>query len=482
MVFLSARIALTGRQPTFLSPVLKLCTNQKEAQQEYQDIRHRSGQKRAVHPPDLRQQESQRDQEAALPGQGDQQGLHRPADALEERSRGHVEAVKEKGQHIEPETVLRTVQIERVVRHEQACDLPGKYHEDQKPYRRDAQCNKGGHVKCLLDALVVLRAEIIAVDRLNSGRDAHKHGVGDLVDLHHHAVDRQRNIAAIDGGGSIGPHEVVQRDLHQGGEHLGEQTGKAQGQNAAGQRPSGTQCVPPDMDRFKVAQVAQAQAAGYHLPDHRGDPGPHHAHFQRENEDGVQDQVDDGSRHHALHHVLGRAVRPDDGGKRGTEQLEGDAPGDGTHIGQRFGVGSHRRAKEHHNLRGKDAADQGGQQAAGYNEGECMADGVVRLPLFLPPQAQADIGGAAVSQQQGHGVDQDGQRERNVGGRHTRDAHALADEDLVHDVVEIVDHQCQRGGDGVADDQLGDGFGFQWALLQLGFHNSSPSVLVWNSA
>lgn len=129
-------------QPASLSPSLKLRAGQKEAQQEHQDIRHRSGQKCAVHSPNLRQQERQRDQEAALPGQRDQQGFHRPANALEERGRGHVQAIQEKGQHIEPETVLRAVQIEGVVRYEQACDLSGEHHEDQKPHRRNTQRNQ----------------------------------------------------------------------------------------------------------------------------------------------------------------------------------------------------------------------------------------------------------------------------------------------------------------------------------------------------
>lgn len=203
-----------GGQPTFSPPTLKLRTGQDEAQQEHQNIRHRSGQKRAVHPPDLGQHERQGDQEAALPGQGDQQRLHRPADALEEGDRGHVQAVQEKGQHIEPEAVLRAVQIEVITRHEQACDLPWEHHEDQKPHRRNAQCDERGHAKGLSDPLVVPRAEIIAVDGLNGGGDAHEHGVGDLVALHHHAIDGQGDVAAIDGDSPIGPHEVVQRDLH----------------------------------------------------------------------------------------------------------------------------------------------------------------------------------------------------------------------------------------------------------------------------
>ena len=41
--------------------------------------------------------------------------------------------------------------------------------------------------------------------------------------------------------------------------------------------------------------------------------------------------------------------------------------------------------------------------------------------------------------------------------------HALAHKDLVHDVVEAVDHQRQGRGDGVADDQLLNRLGFQRA-------------------
>ena len=105
-----------------------------------------------------------------------------------------------------------------------------------------------------------------------------------------------------------------------------------------------------------------------------------------------------------------------------------------------------------------------------------MTDGVIRLLLLAAAEAQADVGGAAVSQQQGHGIHQNDHRERHVDGRHGGDPHALAHKDLVHDVVEAVDHQRQGRGDGVADDQLLNRLGFQRAAgLLIGRHTDPSS-------
>ena len=56
------------------------------------------------------------------------------------------------------------------------------------------------------------------------------------------------------------------------------------------------------------------------------------------------------------------------------------------------------------NLGGEAPADDGRTETAGGNQGGGVADGVIRLLLLAAAEAQADVGGAAVSQQQGHGV------------------------------------------------------------------------------
>ncbi|CAN3976846.1 PrgI family protein, partial [Dysosmobacter welbionis] len=129
----------------------------------------------------------------------------------------------------------------------------------------------------------------------------------------------------------------------------------------------------------------------------------------------------------------------------------GQAPGNGPEIGCSLRPGSVRSAEEPGNLGGEAPADDGRTETAGGNQGGGVTDGVIRLLLLAAAEAQADVGGAAVSQQQGHGIHQNDHRERHVDGRHGGDPHALAHKDLVHDVVEAVDHQRQGRGDGVAD-------------------------------
>ena len=95
----------------------------------------------------------------------------------------------------------------------------------------------------------------------------------------------------------------------------------------------------------------------------------------------------------------------------------------------------------------------------------------VRRLLLLPPQTQADIGGAAVPQQQRHGVDQNGHRKGHVDRRHAGDAHALPHEDLIDDAVKIVDHQGQRRRNGIAEQEPGQRLRLQRAAVFLhGLH------------
>ena len=133
----------------------------------------------------------------------------------------------------------------------------------------------------------MLRPEVVTVDRLYGGGDAHEHGVGNLIDLHHHSVDREGDVAAVHAGRSVNPQQVVQGDLYQGSEDLGQQAGNPQGQNPPGEPNGGAQRLAPEPDCVQPGQVGQKQHPGRHLADDCGNAGPHHAHAQREDEDGV---------------------------------------------------------------------------------------------------------------------------------------------------------------------------------------------------
>lgn len=198
-----------------------------------------------------------------------------------------MQAVQEEGGHIQPEAVLGTVQVEGAVRDEQHPDLPGKQLEHEEPHPRNYQGDGGGRAEGLPHPKKMLRPEVVTVDRLYGGGDAHKHGVGNLIDLHHHSVDREGDVAAVHAGRSVNPQQVVQGDLYQGSEDLGQQAGNPQGQNPPGEPNGGAQRLAPEPDCVQPGQVGQKQHPGRHLADDCGNAGPHHAHAQREDEDGV---------------------------------------------------------------------------------------------------------------------------------------------------------------------------------------------------
>lgn len=463
-------------QPAVLPPQAEFRPDERDAQQENQGVRDGDGIERAVQPEAARQQQRQRDQEHALPHQRDEQRTHRLADALEKGSGGHVQAVEEKGQHVNAENVGGTVQIQRVIRDKQHADLAGQCHKDHKADRRDDQRDPAGQHIGLMYALIVPRAEVKAVDGLHGGGDAHEHGMRDLIDLHHHAVDRQRDIAAEGAERAVLAHEVVHGDLHQRHHGLRQQAGDAQCKDPSGQRGGGAQIGFADAHRIHMAQITQEHAAGGRLSDCGGDTGAHHAHLQRENENRVENEIDDRAHDHALHRVLGGAVGADDGGERWAHQLEGHAARDHPQIGHGLFIGGGRCAAQHDQLRGEDAVDQRAQQTAAHNERQRMRNRAVSVLLFLAAEAQADVGGRAVAQQQRNRVDQNHQRKGDVGGGHAGDADALTDEDLIDDVVQIVDHEGQRGGDGIAPEQCGNRFGFQRVCL-LCLHGWRPPCL-----
>ena len=106
-----------------------------------------------------------------------------------------------------------------------------------------------------------------------------------------------------------------------------------------------------------------------------------------------------------------------------------------------------------------------------------MAGGPVRLLLLPAAQAETHIRRAAVPDHQRQGNGDNGQRKGHVGGGHPRDPHPLADKDLIHNVVQVVDHQGQGCGDRIPADQTANGFGLQGILFPLGLFHVSCSFL-----
>ena len=353
------------------------------------------------------------------------------------------------------------VEVEEIVRREEHADLPRQQHEHGEPPHGDHQRRARRETVGPVDAVIVLRAEVEAVDRLRRRRDADEHRVRDLVDLQHHPVDREGDVAAVDGRGAVFAHEIVHDDLHGGGHHLRQQARQAEREDPPGTRGGGTEVFTPHLHGFHVRQIAQEQKRRDGLADDGRDARADDAHRKREDKQRVERDVEQCPREHAPHGVLRRAVRADDGRERRAQQLERDPDGDGAQIRDGLGIGRLRCAEEPDELRREQRGERREHNAAHKQERHGLADGGVRLRLLPPPECETDIGGAAVAEQERDGSDEDNEREGDVRRRHAGDADAAADENLVDDVIQEVHHQCQRRGNGIAQEKGGDRCGFQ---------------------
>ncbi len=86
------------------------------------------------------------------------------------------------------------------------CQWPGEELIDREPAHGHHQRDGSRHTVGSPHPVIPFGAEIIAVDGLGGRGHPHKHGVGNLVHLHHHAINRKRHIPAI---GVWAPYRVI---------------------------------------------------------------------------------------------------------------------------------------------------------------------------------------------------------------------------------------------------------------------------------
>ena len=135
--------------------------------------------------------------------------------------------------------MLGAVCIERISRHKEHADLLTEQLIDCEPHHRDNQCNHSRQFVSLLHPVIKLCSEVVAVDRLCRRGDTDKHGMGNLLDLHHHTVSRKSCIAAINALRTVNRHQIIHRNLHHCSHNLRQQAWKSQRQNLPSKLPSG---------------------------------------------------------------------------------------------------------------------------------------------------------------------------------------------------------------------------------------------------
>lgn len=110
-----------------------------------------------------------------------------------------------------------------------------------------------------------------------------------------------------------------------------------------------------------------------------------------------------------------------------------------------------------------------------------MAEDAIRRILIFSPQAQADVGGTAVAEHKGDGVDEDGDGKGHVYRRHAGDSRAPAHKDLIDDIIEVIDHEGQGRRHRVADKELRDRLRRQRAVDGLRLFHHAPSFFAFHS-
>lgn len=301
--------------------------------------------------------------------------------------------------------------------------------------------------------------------------------MGNLVNFHHHAVNGKGHVAAVDRGGAVDAHKIVEHNLHQCGQYLRKKTGKAQLYYPKGQGPGRAQGGPCEAHGLEPAQVEETQASCDDFADDRGDPRADDAHMQAEDKNRIEDDIDGGTGHHAFHRVFRRTVGPNHGSKGGADELKGKSDGDGPEVGEGFVVGRVRGAEKSHDPRREQGADDGHDETARDDPGDAVAEDAIRRILIFSPQAQADVGGTAVAEHEGDGVDEDGDGKGHVYRGHAGDSRASAHKDLIDDIIKVIDHKGQGRRHRVADKELRDRLRRQRAVDGLHLFHHAPSFL-----
>lgn len=269
--------------------------------------------------------------------------------------------------------------------------------------------------------------------------------------------------------------------MHQCGQYLCQKTGKAQLYYPKAQGPGRAQAGPCEAHGLEPAQVEETQASCDDFADDRGDPRTDDAHMQAEDKNRIEDDIDGGAGHHAFHRVFRRTVGPNHGGKGGADELKGKSDGDSPEIGEGFVVGRVRGAEKPHDPRREQGADDGHDEAAHDDPSDPVAEDAIRRVLIFSPQAQADVGGAAVAEHEGDGVHEDGDGKGHVYRGHAGDSRPPAHKDLIDDVIEVIDHEGQGRRHRVADKELRDRLRRQGAVDGLHLFHHAPSFFAFRS-
>ena len=230
---------------------------------------------------------------------------------------------------------------------------------------------------------------------------------------------------------------VVQQNLRDGNQYIVDERRHADEENAfAYVAVGGEQAGRNRQARAFSEEIADIVGDRQQIGQHRGQRRARDAHAKREDEQGVERDVDDRAEHHPQHRVFGRALRADELPERVGKQDRGRAEQDDPQIVERERVGFCRGAEQRNELRQEQESGAEKQDAQPQTAPEAERGGfagVFGLPLA---ELAGDEGTAADSEQDSQRRQRHKHRRGERDGRHLKFVAGLADEKGIGQIVE----------------------------------------------
>jgi len=451
----------------------ELCADEDQRQHCGNKVRDRCGVHRAVDAEEDRQNDQQRQQEDDLSGQGQEHAAFRHTHCGEEVGRDRLQEVDTDKEHINTEVTLRESEVFFCAAAEEADDLAREELEAEESHNGDSGRRFAGEKDGILHALEVARAEVEGNDRLHTLTDTDNHGEEDHADLGNDTAAGQRDLTAVNGQRTVVGHGVVEHHLHHHHRTLVEERSQAQRKNRQAVCFAEAEVAQSQFEGLEARQIEEHHHTGHELSQYSRPSRTGHAPVKDEDEQRVQDGIDDGAHQVAHHGILRAAVTADEVGTAGGQNQEGEAEGGDAGVGHgvRHDVGGRTEDGQHRLQKSSGNNAEHDTQSQQHGEGRThVAAGFFRL---FSAHGDVEVCRTANAAKQSESGGSGGQREGNVGGGVTQHTDAVADEELVHHVVQSTDQHSDDAWHRKLPQQSADFFRTQRILFYL-VHIGTP--------
>lgn len=178
-------------------------------------------------------------------------------------------------------------------------------------------------------------------------------------------------------------------------------------------------------------------------------------------EDGVQNDVGDTADQQTDHAHLRSAIRPDDAAERAVDHGKGETKHDDAPVFQRIGQISLRGPEQMAERLQKQLKENQQKHTDANRQSNCIPHTLRCVLVTALSQIQTHVRRRSVTDHHAQGQQDGGERQDDIGSGVAQVTNALPNENLIHHVVERVDHNGNNAGNGLADHQFSNPLGPQ---------------------